>query len=347
VASLLLRDLKKSGYVFSAEGFGGPLLKSTGMKLFEDASYKASIGVVPTLESIKDYFQRKNWVKDNLKSLKNMDMILLVDNQGVHIPLARAIASAGLRVVYYLPPHVSIFAGWNARKLAHPLIHLATPMVEDYRLYRKKDANAFLIQHPLLPVNKPVLRKRSRGPLLAGLFPGSRSKEIDRIAPLFKEVVKKIKDRYSIFVSHPSFEPRLRKVFGKSNRLEYFSMKRADSQKKKLDYAVVASGTVSLELTLRAIPHVVVYYVDPITYLMGKIFLKTDTITLANMLVGKNWIPEIIRIRRRPGPILVEVKKIKDEKKLFLSLSVKLRKALEHKGMLPVEFFRHFLSRTL
>jgi len=58
------------------------------------------------------------------------------------------------------------------------------------------------------------------------------------------------------------------------------------------DAALVASGTATLEAALLDCPMVAVYKVNPLSYLLGKALVKVPYVSLVNLILGREVIPE-------------------------------------------------------
>jgi lipid-A-disaccharide synthase len=61
------------------------------------------------------------------------------------------------------------------------------------------------------------------------------------------------------------------------------------------DLALVASGTVTVQAALHECPMVVVYRLSPLTYRVGRPFVRVDTFAMANLVAGKRVVPELIQ----------------------------------------------------
>ena len=60
------------------------------------------------------------------------------------------------------------------------------------------------------------------------------------------------------------------------------------------DLALAASGTVSLELAANGVPMVIGYDMAPLTrWIMGRL-MRTDTVTLVNLVAGSRTVPEYL-----------------------------------------------------
>ena len=61
------------------------------------------------------------------------------------------------------------------------------------------------------------------------------------------------------------------------------------------DVALVASGTVTVQAALRECPMVVVYRLSPLTYRLGRPFVRVDTFAMANLVAGRQVVPELMQ----------------------------------------------------
>jgi lipid-A-disaccharide synthase len=67
--------------------------------------------------------------------------------------------------------------------------------------------------------------------------------------------------------------------------------------------ALAASGTVTLELALAAVPTVVAYRVPLVEEVVGRLLIKVPTIVLANLVLGENVMPELLQRQVAPEPL--------------------------------------------
>ena len=138
-----------------------------------------------------------------------------------------------------------------------------------------------------------------QGPLLLAL-PGSRKGEVTRLAPVFGEVVARLKAR------HPDLRvalPTVRGVAGLVRELtagwQVAPEIIEDAAAKRgvfaaADVALAASGTVSLELAANACPMVIAYDMHPLTLWLMRRAALIDTVTLVNLVSETRVVPEFI-----------------------------------------------------
>ena len=59
--------------------------------------------------------------------------------------------------------------------------------------------------------------------------------------------------------------------------------------------AIVTSGTATLETALFGVPQIVCYKGNPISYWLAKRFIKIKFIALANLIMNRSIVPELIQ----------------------------------------------------
>lgn len=152
------------------------------------------------------------------------------------------------------------------------------------------DAQHFRTQHGLSADKK-----------LLAVLPGSRNSEVKRLLPVFKDVIDDIAAKYpdarivvptvskvadtvtSEMKSWP-LDPIV--VTSDQDRHDAFSA---------ANCALAASGTVSLELAIAGVPHVIAYQLNAVTGWIAKRLIKVDTVTIVNLVLGNKLIPEFLQ----------------------------------------------------
>jgi lipid-A-disaccharide synthase len=77
--------------------------------------------------------------------------------------------------------------------------------------------------------------------------------------------------------------------------------------------ALAASGTVTLELALAAVPMVVAYWVDPIARPVARLIVRVKSIVLANLVIGENVVPEFLNEAASAGRLADETVRLLDD----------------------------------
>ena len=90
--------------------------------------------------------------------------------------------------------------------------------------------------------------------------------------------------------------------------------------------SMVASGTATLENGYLGTPMIVLYKVSPLSYFIGKILVKIDTIAMANIILGRKVVPEIIQYDLTVDNVLKELRKYLDNSNYYNDIKNKLHK---------------------
>jgi lipid-A-disaccharide synthase len=151
---------------------------------------------------------------------------------------------------------------------------------------------------------------------IIGLLAGSRKQEVDFMLPVMIEVSRQFPEYQFVISGAPGLDRdyytkvigadcNIPIVFGQTYNLLKFS--RA---------ALVTSGTVTLETALFGVPEAVLYRISApdFLYRIGRKLLKVKWISLANLIVGREIIRELVQMDCNPRTIADELRKILDDK---------------------------------
>ena len=152
-------------------------------------------------------------------------------------------------------------------------------------------------------------------PLLA-LLPGSRTNEIRFILPIFREAVAKIARRIpglvTVLPTIPHVAARVRA--GTTNWPTPLHIIESEEEKfasfDAADAALAASGTVTTELALARKPMVVGYKAGGLTYALASLVMNVRYITLINILLDREAVPEFLQSRCTPDNLADAVVKL-------------------------------------
>ncbi|MFO7883585.1 MAG: lipid-A-disaccharide synthase, partial [Desulfobacteraceae bacterium] len=100
-------------------------------------------------------------------------------------------------------------------------------------------------------------------------------------------------------------EENFRNIVGQYNENNLFTIVKGDVQQlfEEVDFLIAASGTVTLEAAICRIPMVIVYKVSSYTYVLAKNLVKLKYVGLANIIAGREVIPELLQSRATPEKI--------------------------------------------
>ncbi len=319
-AADLIKKIKEMDPSVRFVGMGGPNMAAAGMtSISEDVSTLSSEGFVESARFLKKKF---SLLLSGIRYIINngIKYLLLIDNQGFNIPLAKRAKKTGTTNIYYFPPHVSVWGKWNARVMARNIDLIIVPFYQDYLIYKEYKGNAVFSGHPLLdkaadlPPLKEIYEKYGfdGGKKIVSIMPGSRHQEIEALTSPMLKAAKMLIEKHGIKVilpiSHPDFEKIILKKIKKHGLENKIKIIRNDSWNavRMADVNIMASGTASLESALLRRPPVICYKISWLTYLIGRIVIKDKMIGLPNILLKKKFFPELLQRECRPDNMVKE-----------------------------------------
>jgi len=291
-------------------GIGGNALKREGVRLLLDTSALSVVGVTEIFSKLHHFLIGAHRAKTLIRSLQP-DLVILVDFPGFNLPFSRMAKKEGAKILYYISPQVWAWRRGRVKKIRERIDHMAVILPFEEKFFSDHGISVSFVGHPLLdtyecPATCPPIAADNRNrktDFTIGLLPGSRDREIERHLPVMLNAAVILKHRLpnarflismAPSVDRDKFEAMLKKHGG---GIEYELI--SDGVRNvfnRCGFAIVCSGTATLEAALCGIPIVIMYRVSLGSYLLGKILIKgVDRIGLANLIAGKDLVPELIQ----------------------------------------------------
>ena len=152
------------------------------------------------------------------------------------------------------------------------------------------------INHEKIEINELLKEK------IISIFPGSRFSELISHVPILIEFIKKMNNQNSnynyIFHATETSKDYLSQII-KKNNLENVDLISNEKIKiaaiKKSSFAIVKSGTVSLEVCKYGVPSIIIYKMNFLNFLIAKSVLKIKFANMINIINNKEVIPELLQ----------------------------------------------------
>lgn len=306
-AGRMIAELKKLAPTIQVSGIGGDTMRNAGAEIFVDFSELAVMGIV---EVLKRYRKIKTIFNQLVKRLADdkPDLLVVVDYPGFNLKLAKKAKKLGIPVLYYISPKVWAWRKSRVKTIKKVVSHMAVLFPFEKTLYDEAGVPATCVGHPLVDAVQTQLTseqaklKFGLDPehRVLGLFPGSRRSEVDALLPVMIEAAERIqKHHYDVSIVlplAPGLDPAviqplltLSKLPIKVVKHDFYDFTKA------CDAIVAASGTVTLEIALLAVPHLIVYRVAPMTYRILKRLVKIPYVGLCNIVTGNPVILELLQ----------------------------------------------------
>ena len=345
--ALLAKKIKELDPSIILDGFGGVEMQKANVNILSDMSTLSTMGIFEGVNPV--YAFKKlgafNILQDYLKKNK-VDIMLLVDNQGVNLLLAKYCKANNIPYIYYFPPHVGIWGAWNAKKLLSAK-KIITPFLFDYDVYKKYGCNVMYSGHPFadLDYNReiPKLDMPEKDYTVGVLF-GSRHQEITKLAPVFIKAMKMLNDmlssniRFVIPIAYPEYTEPIKKIIDNyKNILEGVSYSLLNGENKDYVYSysdalIMSSGTASLLAACYGKPMVICYKISHITFLLGKLLTNIKYVGMPNVLLNEEAVPELLQNDCNPNTITSYIMKYLTDKEYYKKVSTNLLRVRDTLG---------------
>lgn len=301
-----LHHISKAPLTF--QGIGGPEMTIQGLKSLFPMSELSIMGLLEIIPHALNIMARLNQTVDDIKRLRPK-VIVTIDSPGFCFRLAKRIKALNIPVVHINAPTVWAWRPRRAEKITRYISHLLTLFPFEPPYFTKHGLKTTFMGHPLAEkhlgqIDGKEFRKRLKlkaGQPLLCVLPGSRDAEIKMHLPIFLDTVELLKIQFpDLVIVVPTIhkhkdtietEFSRRGVSGiiVTNETEKYEAMRTSTA------ALAASGTVTLELGLCETPMIVAYKGNAITAAIVRRLLITKYVSLVNILLNKEVVPEFLQ----------------------------------------------------
>ena len=308
----LIRALAaETGDRLRLDGVGGPRMRDAGLTPLFPADDIALMGFAEVVPRIPRVLRRLRTVETTVRRLRP-DAVITIDAPGFNFRLGARLRGTGIPLIHYVAPTVWAWKPGRARKVARFLDRMLTLFPFEPPYFEQVGLPATFVGHPVteapLPTPSEDLR-RKRGidadaPVLL-VLPGSRAGEVQRLAPLFAACARILLQRREalriVIGVAPGRSRQIEKAFAGLSVVLVASESEKQEWYAAADVALVASGSVTLELARLRTAMVVAYRMAPLSWEIVRRMVTIDYACLINVMRGVEVIPEFLQHACRPN----------------------------------------------
>lgn len=329
-ASLLVKDLKTLDPNLRFFGLGGYLSKNAGVDTVFDISKLALIGLTDVLKNIFTVGKVYKGILHRI-DLEKPDLAILVDYPGFNLRLAKELKKRSIPVVYYISPQIWAWGRDRIDIIKRCVTRMIVFFKFEEELYKRYGVDSVFVGHPLVNTVKASLPKDetlkiydlSRGKITVALLPGSRIAEIKTLLPIMVQAAQIMNRRMNnlqfVIARYPALPDELYADVVKDSGLDIrIAAGDAYNVVAASDFAIVASGTATLETAIIGTPLVIVYKVKLLTYIIYQFVATISFLGIVNIVAGREIAPEFLQYDATPQniadtviPILLNERKLK------------------------------------
>jgi|SRR5690554_667158 len=321
--SNLMHALKKEDEAAEFRCWGGDLMCAAGGEIVKHYKELAFMGFVEVVMNLRTVLGNIKHCKEDIQKYRP-DAVILIDYPGFNMRIGPFVKSLGIKVYYYISPQIWAWKQNRGYQLKKWVDRMFVILPFEREFYKKFGMDVNYVGHPLLDAihkrdnsegRKTQLRKALNlddKPIVA-VLPGSRKQEISMMLPIMLKQSSFFKNHQFVVAAAPSFDKEFYVQFLK----DYPNAKMVSNKTYDLlelaTAAMVTSGTATLETALFQVPEVVCYKGSFISYQIAKRLIKTEYISLVNLIMNEEIVKELIQSDLSEKLLRVELGKLLED----------------------------------
>jgi lipid-A-disaccharide synthase len=276
-------------------------MRAAGCDTVVDAKDLSVVGITEILSHLpKIYGLYQHLIKEADK--RRPDLAIVIDSPAFNWRVARQMKQRDIPVVYYVAPQFWAWRQGRVRLLREYIDKALVIFPFEEKFYRERGVDATFVGHPLADLPQPAIPRNDYAALLRldpakawiTLMPGSRVKEVRMNLPAMLEAAAQLVPDYELLLP---VAPTLDRGFLQS-LIAKQEIKLVPESLPALFYSragIIASGTATVEAAMMRTPFVMVYRVSPLTYMLGKPWVKVPRFAMVNLIAGEEVVPELVQ----------------------------------------------------
>jgi lipid-A-disaccharide synthase len=334
----LITALKDSGNDIEFVGVGGPKMAEAGCELLESTVVRA-VMIYKAFSHILRYYKLIKRVRNYFRK-NRIDLVIVCDSPAFNFHIAKAAKRAGIKTLFYVAPQLWAWASWRIYKLHKYCDKLCCILPFEREWFGKRGVGAIFVGNPLFDELEISTNHRQRcvefDPEKArfALMPGSRTSEIESLWNPMQQIAVRLKEKYPgtnfVTVAVDSEREQLLKqtqIHGFECEYMIGSVNEAAAS---VDFTIVTSGSATLEVTAAGCPMVIMYQSSRILWkLVGWWLIKSEYLSLVNILAGRELVPEFMPHFTSIEPIVESIDSLLQDKNKLTQMSNELVRLAE------------------
>lgn len=311
-------------------GIGGPRMQAEGMRSDWPMETLSVRGYVEAIKQLPAILKVRKELIQNLTGEGRPDVYLGVDAPDFNLGVELHLRKAGIPTLHLVSPSIWAWRAGRIQKISQAVERMLCIFPFETEIYDRAGVASTYVGHPLaseIPLEPNVnqarekiiqalkLSKNSLHGIVIAVLPGSRSSEIELIAPVFFETMELLSKQlqgqklsFLIPVATPKLRAPLEALLLKTSNgnpdVEIHLLDgMADEVLEASDVVLIASGTATLQAALWKKPMVISYKVPWLTAQIMKRQGYLPYVGLPNILCGEFVVPELLQDEATPDKL--------------------------------------------
>ncbi len=304
---------------FEFFGAGGEEMRAAGVETLVDAREVAIIGIPEIIRALGKLYGAFRKLMAAARARKP-EAIVLIDWPDFNMRLAKKLHRDGFKIIYYISPQVWAWRRKRINALRRDVDQMLVILPFEEAFYQNEKIAVEYIGHPLVEAVRVTTTGDSFAakygldasrPLLA-LLPGSRHKEIHYHLPELLDAASRLQ-REAFTIAYPAKNPKTgspqfvlplastiaREPVESAIKASGVDVKIIEGETYEAlghaDFAIVASGTATVETALAETPMVIVYRGSELNWRLIRPLIHLDTFGMVNLIAERRIVPELIQ----------------------------------------------------
>ena len=316
----LIQGLKKQYPNAIFEGIGGPKMQSQGFNSLFEMERLSVMGLWEPLKRLPELLSIRRSIIKRYSRCKPV-VFIGIDSPDFNAKIEQKLHAAGVKTVHYVSPSVWAWRQGRIRNIKRSIDLMLTLFPFEAGFYQQH-------QVPVCYVGHPLAKKFPKKPNISGarqqlnldqdkptlcIMPGSRSAEVELMAELLLDTADKVSKDLGADIqlvmpaANQARFDQLQKIL-KTKAIEVTLLKQQSHlAMEAADAVLLTSGTTALEAMLLKKPMVVGYRMNPLSFKILFPLIKTDYVSLPNLLANQLLVPELIQEKATVETLSAEV----------------------------------------
>ena len=282
-----------------------------------------------------------------IKYLQNEkpDIFIGVDAPDFNFYVEKKLKQKGIPTFHYVAPSVWAWRPKRVHKIKKSTDYMFSIFPHEKSLFEKVGIKTSFVGHPLankIPLKSNMYKYRkmlklNRKELVIAILPGSRLGELKAHTDVLLKTAQKLLKAHpnARFLIPVNNDKNMNFINGRIRNNPTKNLKlikgKVDEILSSSNIAIAASGTASLQIALHKKPMIIIYKGSWISYFIWKMVSLIPNVSLPNILLNENIVPEMLQHRATPALLSKKTCEIIKDKRYLKKIESKFYKL--HKNL--------------
>jgi lipid-A-disaccharide synthase len=294
----LIRAMRQKRRDIEFVGLGGPKMAEAGCTLIESTVGRASMAY-NAFAHVFYYYRLIRRVARFLATNK-VELIIVCDSPAFNFHVAKAGKKLGIKTLFYVAPQLWAWAPWRIGKLRKHCDKLCCILPFEQEWFASRGVPAEFVGNPLFDelASSDIAGARrnyaSFSPANArvAIIPGSRPAEVGALWRPMQQIAVALRKKYpNLTFTTVAVDEPTRSALDSTRLMGFRTTYAIDAvyqTARNCDFAIVASGSATLQVASAGCPMVIMYKTNPVLWhLFGRWLVITKYLSLVNILADR------------------------------------------------------------